>query len=137
MANDRQPVQYHTTTEKDKAMTTNVDIKEWLAARKREALEIDPDNAQVDWAYGQNLDPYGVEPNLPDECYCVGRVYFARRPGGIWVCFYDLPEATRQKLWEKHHRELAFSPKAMLKQYEDFLCNFAERQASTDLPSEQ
>ena len=47
--------------------------------------------------------------DLPEECDCVGRVYFARSPGSdVWVNFYDLPEATRDALWEKHGSKLAF-----------------------------
>jgi hypothetical protein len=49
--------------------------------------------------YAQILDPYGVKPDLPRECQCVGRVYFARAPGsGMWVWFGDLPDATRDRL---------------------------------------
>jgi hypothetical protein len=39
----------------------------------------------------------------------IGRVYFARSPDSdIWVCFYDLPDATRKALREKHKGTLAF-----------------------------
>jgi len=77
-------------------------IEEWLAVRKEAGLQIDPDTAEVDWDYGQILDPYGVRSDLPKETYCVGRVYFARSPGSdVWVCFYDLPAAVSKALWEK------------------------------------
>jgi len=47
----------------------------------------------------QVLDPYGVYPDLPAECDCVGRCDFARAPGtGLWIEFGDLPEATREAL---------------------------------------
>jgi hypothetical protein len=36
--------------------------------------------AEVDWRYAQVLDPYGVDPDLPEECQCIGRAYFARSP---------------------------------------------------------
>jgi hypothetical protein len=72
-------------------------------------LKIDPETAAVDWIYAQTLDPYGVYTDLPEECWQVGREYFARSPGSdIWVWFGDLPEATRDALWEKHKRKLAF-----------------------------
>ena len=77
-------------------------VEQWLAIRKEEALKIDPATAEVDWCYAQVVDPYGVCPDLPEEYDCVGRAYFARRPGSdIWVEFGDLPEATREAL---HHR---------------------------------
>ena len=44
----------------------------------------------------RTLDPYGVYPDLPEECQQVGREYFARSTGSdIWVHFHDLPEETR------------------------------------------
>jgi hypothetical protein len=84
-------------------------VEQWLAIRKEAALQIDPETAEVYWDYAQVLDPYGVEPDLPEEYSCIGRAYFARSPGSdVWVCFYDLPEATREALWQRHKRSLAF-----------------------------
>jgi hypothetical protein len=72
---------------------------QWYAIRNEAGLKINPETADVDWSYGQVCDPYGVHPDLPEEAYCVGPMYFARDPGSdIWVCFYDLPEDTREKL---------------------------------------
>ena len=69
--------------------------------RKEAGLKIDPETAEVMWDYGQTLDPYGVDPDLPEECRQIGRNYFARSPGSeIWVSFYDLPDATLTALWE-------------------------------------
>ena len=81
---------------------TKPSVEEWLSIRKKEGLKIDPEAAEVDWACRQILDPYGMDPNLPEECDCVGRVYFARRPGSeIWVAFYDLPDEARAVLWDR------------------------------------
>jgi hypothetical protein len=78
------------------------DLEEWLAERKREALLIDPETAEVVRIYGQTLDPYGVDPDLPEELQQVGREYFAQRPGSdIWVHFADLLDEVRKKL-RKH-----------------------------------
>jgi hypothetical protein len=85
------------------------DLEEWLAIRKAEGLKIDPDTAEVDWEYGQTLDPYGVYPDLPEEFQQIGREYFARSPGSnIWVCFDDLPKRTRDALWARFGSKLAF-----------------------------
>ena len=74
-------------------------IEQWLQVRKEEGRKIDPDIAEVTWVYEQTLDPYGVYPDLPDECQQVGRGYFARPPGSdIWVSFYDLPDETGRRL---------------------------------------
>jgi hypothetical protein len=92
------PVRKQTASEK-------AEIEQWLAVRKKEGLKIDPETAEVDWSYAQTLDPYGVDPDLPDEYVCVGREYFARSPGSdIWVSFHDLPDATRKRLRAKHGR---------------------------------
>ena len=57
-------------------------IEQWLAVRKEAGLKIDPETAEVDWDYGQTLDPYGVldEWELPEEFHQVGREYWARSP---------------------------------------------------------
>jgi hypothetical protein len=57
-------------------------------------------HAEVHWRFRQVVDPYGVYPDLPPECDCVGRCFFARAPGSlVWIEFGDLPEATREALW--------------------------------------
>jgi hypothetical protein len=83
--------------------TDDVEVKDWLSIRKLEALKIDPDTAEVTWWYVQMADPYGVDCGLPEECQCVGRQYFVRRPGSdICVWIGDLPNETRRRLREKH-----------------------------------
>jgi hypothetical protein len=98
---------------------TDEERKAWLAIRKEAGLKIDPETAEVDWIYAHTLDPYGVYPDLPEDCQQVGREYFARSPGGdVWVWFGDLPDATRDALWERHKSKLAFPaglPLALLK----------------------
>ena len=89
--------------------SSEMTVDQWLAIRKEEALKIDSSTAEVDWIYALTLDPYGVYPDLPEECQQVGREYFARRPGSdVWVVFGDLPEETRDVLWERHKSKLAF-----------------------------
>jgi len=83
-------------------------IEQWLQVRKEEGRKIDPDIAEVWWNWAEILDPYGVAAP-PEECHCVGRGYFARSPGSdIWVSFYDLPDETRRRLWERQKSVLAF-----------------------------
>jgi hypothetical protein len=43
-------------------------------------------------------DPYQLDWSNPPSGACVGRDWFARFPGGVWVAFDDLPEATRTAL---------------------------------------
>jgi hypothetical protein len=83
--------------------------EEWRATRKEEGKKIDTRNAEVMWTYAQWDDPYGLLDNIPEEYACVGRAYFARRPGSdIWVSFDDLPAETHKELWEAHKHKLAF-----------------------------
>jgi hypothetical protein len=85
------------------AEMTDQERKSWLAIRKEAALEIDPETAEVDWCYAQTLNPYGVHPDLPEECWQVGREYFARSHGSdVWIGFGDLPEAVRDRLRERY-----------------------------------
>jgi hypothetical protein len=81
------------------------DLQQWLAARKKAGLAIDPETAEVCWEYGGIFDPYNTG-QIPHGDYNVGRVYFAKAPeSDIWVAFKDLPESTLdalcQRLWAK------------------------------------
>lgn len=55
-------------------------IEEWLAIRREAALQIDPETAEVEWCYAQTPDPYGITPDLTEDCRQVGREYFACAP---------------------------------------------------------
>jgi len=81
--------------------TVRIRWKKFQALLKIAGQQIDPATAEVMWEYGQTLDPYGDQQ--------IGREYFARAPGtDVWVNFGDLPEATRDTLWNKHSSKLAF-----------------------------
>lgn len=83
--------------------------KRGLAIRKAAGRKIDPATAEVTWTYGQTMDPYGIDPSLPDELQQIGREYFARAPeSDIWVHFSDLPKETRKELLSWHEDELMF-----------------------------
>jgi hypothetical protein len=76
-----------------------INAKMWRALLKIAGSQIDPETAEVCWHHGQVVDPYGVYVDLPAECDCVGRLFFARNPGSeVWIEFGDLPEATRNAL---------------------------------------
>jgi hypothetical protein len=83
-------------------MRNRDEIDQWLAIRKREALNIDPETAEFDWSYEYIVDPYHIYDDLTEEEKQVGRVYFTRRPGSdIWVGLYDVPDEARDRLWER------------------------------------
>jgi hypothetical protein len=80
-------------------------VEQWLAIRKEAGLHIDPETAEVYWDFVHLLDPYGVDLDLPEEYQQIGRDYFARSPGSdVWVWFGDLPEETRNALWDRHSK---------------------------------
>ena len=84
---------------------TDRDVEEFLTVRLEAAQHVDPETAEVDWHYGMGADPYGIDPDLPEELQQVERIYFARCPGSdIWVSFRDLPNTVREALWAKQDR---------------------------------
>src|SRR3989442_670061 len=93
---------------------TEEEYQEFRSTCREVGKLIEPMTAEVLWAYTRTIDPYGNDPMFSEEGReygeydTVGRAYFARSPGGEWICFEDLPEVTRSALWEKHRKELAF-----------------------------
>jgi hypothetical protein len=51
----------------DDVRTVEVTMKYLDALRKAVGLQIDPEAAEVEWIYAQTLDPYGDDPDLPEE----------------------------------------------------------------------
>ena len=85
--------------------TVTIRRRIWQELVKIAGHQIDPENAEVDWEFGQVADPYRIYPNLPSEYDCVGRLYFARNPGSsVWIAFGDLPDATRNALESRSDR---------------------------------
>jgi hypothetical protein len=98
-----------TSNKQNTNRTVTLALEDWEAWRRAAGLHIDPETAEVLWNYTQVLDPYGVWPDIPEEYQCVGRSYFARSPEmSVWIEFGDLPETTRDALWQKHESQLAF-----------------------------
>jgi hypothetical protein len=94
---------------KEPRRLTDQELTEFRSIRTEAEQHIDPITAEVEWTYAQTMDPYGIDPDLPEEYRQVGREYFARSPGSdIWVWFGDLPEAISSALWERHRGTLAF-----------------------------
>ena len=87
------------------------DHEEYKAERERLrqiGLTIDPAIAETMFWYADVSDPYGIlDPEKYNED-CCGRVHAARSPGGKWVIFEDLPEATQKALWKRDGRKLVF-----------------------------
>lgn len=84
---------------------SNAEYNRRMDERRTAGLLLDPSTAVIDWNYAQTLDPYGDGlPLLPQEEQ-VGREYFARAPDSdVWVNVGDLPEATRDAIWERFEK---------------------------------
>jgi hypothetical protein len=94
-------------------MTNVNDAAAWLAICKEEGQKIDPETAEVTWWWANELDPYGIHPDIEEDS--INRVCFARRPDGdVWVCFSDLPTATVQRLEDRAARTLTPAQKILL-----------------------
>jgi hypothetical protein len=81
-------------------LTDLEEYKAELERRRQIGLTIDPDTAEKMCWYADMGDRYGILDKKHHEG-CVSDEYFARNPGGEWVNFCDLPEATAKALWPK------------------------------------
>jgi hypothetical protein len=95
---------------------TNAEYERRMEERRAAALLLDPSTAEINWWYAEGFDPYGDGlPLLPQEEQ-IGRRYFARAPGSdIHVCFRDLPEATRDAIWERFENTKGAKPALRVK----------------------
>jgi hypothetical protein len=88
-------------------------LAELDSRRQAAGLLIDPETAEIYWRHALVIGPYGDLDDVPEEAQCIGRVYFARRPNSDddWICFYDLPDQTRDALWTRMDKASAAEPK--------------------------
>jgi hypothetical protein len=52
--------------------------KSYLGMRIDAGKLIDPQTAEITWRHACMFDPYGAEPDLPEELQIVGREYYVR-----------------------------------------------------------
>src|SRR4029077_15200256 len=84
------------------------EFQEWVGSRKDAGREVDPLTCEIERWYAYDCDPYGADPDLPEEWQVIARNRFVRSPWSRgWVHEYDLPEATRRALWDRIERERA------------------------------
>jgi len=77
-------------------------------ARKEAGRKINPATAEIYWHFAWVADPYcDYDPRAAAwlSHWTASRCYFARVPGGTWVCFDDLPEHTRNALQRRLDNE--------------------------------
>ena len=72
---------------------TKAEFQEWLASRKAAGAAIDIATCEVDRWHAYDLDPYGADPDLPEELQQIGTNRWVRSPESRgWVHEGDLPE---------------------------------------------
>jgi hypothetical protein len=77
----------------------SITVELFRALMRAIGSQIDPETVKITSWHTEVVDPYGIYPDLPEECRCIGRTCFARAPSSeIWVEFGDLPDATRDAL---------------------------------------
>ena len=86
----------------------NAEYHAEIERRRKIGLTIDPARAETTFWWADVFDPYWLRPRKYHG-RCVGREEFARNPGTEeWVNFADLPEKTRDELWQRDGRKLTF-----------------------------
>ena len=81
------------------------DIREWLASRKEAGLKIDIKTCEVGSWHAYDLDPYGLDPDLPEELQQIGRNHFVRSPESRgWISVDDLPPEKIDALYDRFER---------------------------------
>ena len=116
-------------------LTDLEEYKAELERRRQIGLTIDPATAEKMCWYADMGDRYGILGKKHHEG-CVSDEYFARNPGGEWVNFCDLPEATAKALWPKSWRsELSTSDyKLVGKSYDDAIEELVVAVAGQNVP---
>ena len=88
---------------------TLADVEALIADRKAEGLRIDPATCERVCRVVQEVDPYQFL-DLPDEEQCFSPEPFVRNPGGDWVWYGDVPEATFKAILDRAEKVEADAP---------------------------
>jgi hypothetical protein len=85
---------------------TPEEMQEWVASRKEAGRQIDIATCELGRWYAYDADPYGADPDLPEEMQQVGTNRFVRSPESRgWVCEDDLPLDKVEAMYDRIHRE--------------------------------
>jgi len=99
-------------------MDNQMTFEEWLAGRKEAGGKIDIQICEIARWCVQTLDPYGVEPDLPEELQQFGLDLFVRSPdSGGWVSVHDLSQAKVDALYERIERERQEDPRLVRRRF--------------------
>ena len=102
----------------NQATVENMTVEQWLAIRREAALQIDPEQLR---SCGKMQTWRTLTASIPTREECIGRVYFAVPGRDVWVCFYDLPEATGKARREKQDFRRAYPEPTVYRRAEELL----------------
>jgi len=87
-------------------LMTDDEFQHWVSTRKEAGRAIDIETCELGRWAAYDADPYGAQPDLPEEMKQVGTNRFVRSPESRgWVWEGDLPSASVQAMYERIHRE--------------------------------
>jgi hypothetical protein len=83
-------------------------MREWVASRKEAGRQIDVETCELGRWHAYDADPYGADPDLPEEMRQLGTNRFVRSPESRgWVCEDDLPPDKVTAMYDRIRREYA------------------------------
>jgi hypothetical protein len=81
-------------------------LQQWIASRKEAGRSINIGTCELGRWAAYDCDPYGINPNLPEEMQQIGTNRFVRSPESRgWVWEGDLPMATAKAMYNRIRRE--------------------------------
>ena len=87
-------------------LMTEAELRAWLASRKAAGAAIDIETCELARWHACDADPYGVNPNVPEEMYQIGANRFVRSPDSRgWVWEGDLPPACIKAMYARIYPE--------------------------------
>jgi hypothetical protein len=87
-------------------LMTKEELAEWVASRTVAGRAIDIETCELGRWGAYDLDPYGVDPDLPEELRQIGTNRFVRSPESRgWVWEGDLPAAKGHAMYARIERE--------------------------------
>ena len=82
------------------------ELQQWFASRIEAGRAIDIETCELGCWAAYDFDPYGVDPDLPEEMQQVGTNRFVRSPESRgWVHEGDLPPAKGKSMYDRIARE--------------------------------
>ena len=88
-------------------LLTPEEMQQWVASREEAGRKIDIETCELGCWYAYDCDPYGADPDLPEEMKQIGTNRFVCSPESHgWVHEGDLPLASFKAMYERIRRKV-------------------------------